>query len=111
MLTTVQNLKFFLCTSYGDSTNYAGGESTDEIDPVKTQGMCQGNTAAPAAWTVTSIPMIAAHKRKGHGAHLITPIKGITGHTVGGLFVDNIDLIHVNMRTVETILDAHSRLQ
>jgi len=63
MLTTIQNMKFFLRTGYGDST-YAGGESKDVIDPVKTQGMCQGNTAAPAAWTVTSIPMIAAHKRK-----------------------------------------------
>jgi hypothetical protein len=24
------------------------------------QGMCQSNGAAPAAWTVTTIPMIAA---------------------------------------------------
>ncbi len=111
MLTTIQNMKFFLRTGYSDSTNYAGGESTDEIDPVKTQGMCQGNITAPAAWTVTSIPMIAAHKRKGHGAHLIAPIKGTTSHIVGGLFVDDTDLVHVNMRTVETILDAHSRLQ
>jgi hypothetical protein len=84
MLTTIQNLKFFLCTGYSDSANYAGGESKDEIDPVKTQGMCQRNTAAPVAWTVTSIPMIAAHKHKGHGAHLIAPILGITGHIVGG---------------------------
>ena len=40
MLTTIQNMKFFLRTGYGDSTNYAGGESMDKIDPVKTQGMC-----------------------------------------------------------------------
>ena len=62
MLTTIQNMKFFLHTGYGNSTNYAGGESKDVSDPVKTQGMCQENTAAPGAWTVTSIPMIAAHK-------------------------------------------------
>ena len=49
MLTTIQNMKFFLCTGYGDSTNYAGGESKDGINPIKTQGMCQGNTAAPMA--------------------------------------------------------------
>jgi hypothetical protein len=48
MLTTIQNMKFFLRTGYGNSANYAGGESKDEINPVKTQGMCQGNTAAPA---------------------------------------------------------------
>ena len=47
MLTAIQNMKFFLRTGYRDSTNYAGGESKDVIDPVKTQGMCQGNTAAP----------------------------------------------------------------
>ncbi len=48
MLTTIQNMKFFLHTGYGDSANYAGGESEDAEDPVKTQGMCQGNGAAPA---------------------------------------------------------------
>ncbi len=55
--------------------------------------------------------MIAAHKRKGHGAHLITPILDITGHVVGELFVDDTDLIHVDMQIVESILEAHSRLQ
>jgi hypothetical protein len=111
MLTTIQNVKFFLGTGYGDSANYAGGESDDAEDPVKTQGTCQGNGAAPAAWTVTSIPMIAAHIGKGHGAHLIALILDITGHIVGGLFVDDTDLVHVNMQAVETILEAHSRLQ
>jgi hypothetical protein len=111
MLTTIQNMKFFLRTGYGDSANYAGGESKDAEDPVKTQGMCQGNGAAPAAWTVTSIPMIAAYKRKGHGAHLIAPISDITNHIVGGLFMDNTDLVHANMRAVETILYVHSWLK
>ncbi len=82
MLTTIQNMKFFLRNGYGDSDNYAGGESEDAEDPVKTKGMCQGNSAAPTAWTVTSIPMIATHKRKGHGAHLIAPISDITDHIV-----------------------------
>ena len=40
MLTTIQNMKLFLRTGYGDSANYAGGESKDVIDPIKTQGMC-----------------------------------------------------------------------
>jgi hypothetical protein len=40
MLTTIQNMKFFLRTGYGDSANYAGGESNNKEDPVKTQGMC-----------------------------------------------------------------------
>jgi hypothetical protein len=71
MLTTIQNMKFFLRTGYGDSEGYAGGDHDDNKDPIKMQGMCQGNGASPAVWTVTSIPMIAMHKRKGHGAHLV----------------------------------------
>jgi hypothetical protein len=49
ILTTIQNMKFFLWTGYGDSAAYAGGESNNKEDPVKTQGMCQGNGAAPKA--------------------------------------------------------------
>jgi hypothetical protein len=79
------------------SANYAGGESEDAEDPVKTQGMCQGNGTAPAAWTVTSIPMIAAHTHKGHGARLIAPISDTTNLIVGGLFMDDADLVHVDM--------------
>jgi hypothetical protein len=51
MLTTIQNM-IFLRTGYGDSANYAGGESDDAMNSKKTQGMCQGNGAAPAAWTL-----------------------------------------------------------
>jgi hypothetical protein len=71
MLTTIQNMKFFLRTGYGDLDSYAGGDNDDSEDPIRTQGMCQGNGASPAAWMVTSIPMIATHKRKGHEAHFI----------------------------------------
>ncbi len=49
MLTTIQDMKFYLQTGYGDSEDYAGGARPGEIDPIKTQGMCQGNGASPAA--------------------------------------------------------------
>ena len=39
------------------------------------------------------------------------PLRASQGHIVGGLFVDDTDLVHVDMQTVETILEAHSRLQ
>jgi hypothetical protein len=92
MLTTIQNMKIFLRTGYGNPEGYAGGDQNNSEDPIKTQGMCQGNGASPTAWTVTSIPMIAVHKRKGHGAHLTAKMLEITGHLVGGLFVDDTDL-------------------
>jgi hypothetical protein len=89
LMLTIQNmkyfLKFFLRTGYGDYEDYAGGILDDSEDPVKTQGMCQGNGAALAVCTVTSISMIAAHKRKGHGVYFLAPISDISGQLVGGL--------------------------
>jgi hypothetical protein len=60
ILRTIQDMKFYLRTGYGDSTGYAGGSNDPSGVTRKTQGMCQGNGAAPAAWSVMSIPMIAA---------------------------------------------------
>ncbi len=66
-------------------------------DEMKTQGLCQSNGAAPAAWTVMTIPMIAAQQRKDYGAHFIAPITGHQGHLIGGLFVDDTNLFHLEM--------------
>ena len=98
MLTTIQEIKFFHRTGYGDSTDYVG--STGEK---RTQGLCQGNGAAPAGWTVTTIPMILAHKCKRHGVHLIGPISRKILHVVGSLYVDNTDLEHFTMRQEEEV--------
>ncbi len=111
MLKTLQDLRFFLRTGYGDSPGYVGGNKGSAITAVKNQGMCQGNTAPPAAWTVVSIPMISAHKKKGHGAHLVTPISNLSCHLAGGLFVDDTNLFHLDMRVRETVIEAHGRLQ
>ena len=63
--TTILDMKFFLWTGFGDSIAFAG--STGKV---KIQGMCQRKCSDPVAWTVTSITIIRAHKRKGHGIHL-----------------------------------------
>jgi hypothetical protein len=64
MLKTLQDLRFFLWTGYGDSKGYVRGNKGLSISAVINQGMRQGNGASPAAWTVMSIPMILAHKKK-----------------------------------------------
>jgi hypothetical protein len=110
-LSTIQRMHFYLCTGYGDSKEYAGGDQDDSDDPIRTQGMCQGNGASPAAWLVTSIPLILAHKQKGHGAHFIAPISGLSCHLTGGIFVDDTDLFHLDMHWIESILEAHAHLQ
>ena len=65
MLTAIQDMKYFLRTAYGDSTEFVG--STIEV---KFQGLCQGNGVAPAGWAVISITILHAHKAKGHGGTL-----------------------------------------
>jgi hypothetical protein len=86
MLTTIQDIKFYLHTGFGDSKEFArlmGG--------IKTQGLCQGNGVAPAGWTTTNITMIKAHKQKDHGAHLINPISEGGHHVIGTIFVHDTD--------------------
>ena len=106
IFTTIQDMKFFLRTGFGDSKEYAS--ATGET---KTQGMCQGNGAAPAGWTVDSIVMINAHKRKGHGLHLRSPITNKSIHLAGTLFVDDTDMEHLDLNKMETRNEAHQALQ
>jgi hypothetical protein len=106
MLSTIQDMRFFLRTGFRDSTAYAGS-----IRGRKTQGMCQGNGAAPAGWTVTSITMIEVHKKKGHGIHLECPISGRRINLVGTLFVDDTDLEHFDMTKIKTVAETHDALQ
>jgi hypothetical protein len=92
ILTTIQNMKFYLRTGYSDSNGCAGGVDDSSGDERKTQGMCQSNGAAPAAETVTTIPMIATQRRKDYGAHFIAPISRQQGHLIGRLFVYDTNL-------------------
>ena len=63
MLTAIEEMKYFLRTTYGDSKGYVG--STIEV---KFQDLCQGNGASPAGWSVISIKIINVNKRKVMGA-------------------------------------------
>jgi uncharacterized protein (UPF0332 family) len=92
MLMTIQEMKFFLCTGFGNSTNFASSTLS-----IKTQGLCQGNGASPAEWAVVSICIISAHKKKGHGAHFTCPITKLKSHIAGIIYVDNTDLVHFCM--------------
>ena len=92
MLTTIQEMKFFLRTGFGDSTDFASSTLS-----IKTQGLCQGNGASPAGWAVVSICIISAHKKKGHGAHFTCPITKLKSHLAGIIYVDDTDLVHFRM--------------
>jgi hypothetical protein len=103
---TIEDMKFFLWTSFGYSKDFTSAEGS-----IKTQGMWQGNDAAPAGWMVDSIAMIQAHKQKGHGIHLWCPITNKTIHLAGTLFVDDTDLEHLDLNKTELISKSHKALQ
>ncbi len=105
MLRTIQEMKYFLCTAYGDS-NMAVSLHVD----IKTQGLCQGNGAAPAGWAVVSIIILCAHKRKGHGMKIVCPVSKLNGHIAAVLYVDDTDVIHLDLGKEETVEEAHTWL-
>jgi hypothetical protein len=106
MLTTIQEMKFFLRTGFGNSTDFASSKFK-----IKTQGLCQGNEASPAGWAVVSICIFNAHKKRGHGAHFICPITQPRSHIVGVIFVKDMDLVHFRTDVYEGREDTFYELQ
>jgi hypothetical protein len=99
-------MKFFLRTGFGDSAIFSGNGIS-----IKTQGLCQGNGAAPAGWAVISICIISAHKKKGHGAKFLCPITQLQHHLLAILYVGITDLLHINLAKHESIDEVHLAIQ
>ncbi len=106
MLGTIENMKFFLQTGFGDSKLFAGGGIS-----VKSQGLCQGNGAAPAGWAVISICILRAHGKKGHGAKFLCPITKLQNHLSATLYVDDTDILHIDLTKDERVEDVHHTIQ
>ena len=106
MLTSIEEMNYFLRTTYGDSKEYVG--TTIEV---YFQGICQGNRTAPEVWDVISITTINAHKRKGHGGHFICTISIREGHLATIPFVDDTKLIHIHMDQYQSVKKSHSAIQ
>jgi hypothetical protein len=102
MLGAMQNMKFFLRTGFGDSATFSGGGIS-----IKTQGLCQGNRAAPARWAVIIICIIGAHSKKGHRAKFLCPITQLQQHLSAILYIDETDLLHINLTKSENINKVH----
>ena len=58
-----------------------------------------------------SITIINYHKRKGHGGHFICPISRREVHLAAILFVDDTDLIHIDMNQDQYVHEAHAVMQ
>ena len=106
MLTAIQQMQFFLRTSFGDSDKAVGSRIH-----LRTQGFMQGNGAAPAGWTVVSIAILHAHKTQGHGASFLCPVSEKRQDLACILYVDDTDLLHICQDEHNTVEDAHAALQ
>ena len=78
---------------------------------IKMQGLGQGNRASPAGWCVIGIVLLQAHGAKGHGAQFIAPISLVRRSLPAILYVDDTDLLHINMDAVELIDEVHIAIQ
>jgi hypothetical protein len=106
MLGAIENMKFFLHTGFRESTSFSGSGIS-----IKTQGLCQGNGAAPAGWVVISICIIGAHRKKGYGAKFLCPITQLQHHLSAILYIDNTDLLHINLTKSKSIKEVHRAIQ
>jgi hypothetical protein len=106
MLGAIDNMKFFLRTGFGDSKSFAGGGIS-----IKMQGLTQGNGASPAGWAVISICILGAHKKQGHGAKFVCPITKLLCHLTAILYVDDTDILHINLKKDERVNEVHNAIQ
>jgi hypothetical protein len=105
MLGAIENMKIFLRTGFGDSKTFAGGGIG-----IKTQGLTQGNEASPAGWAVISICILGAHGKKRHGAKFHCPISKLQHHLSAILYVNNTDLLHIDLTKDKSFDEVHSAI-
>jgi hypothetical protein len=106
MLSGIENMKFFLQTGFGDSTKFVGGAIC-----IKMQGLTQGNSASTSGWAVISIIILNAHRKKGNDAKFVCPITKLSSHLSAILYVDNTDLLHINLEEDESVAKVHKLIQ
>jgi hypothetical protein len=78
---------------------------------IKTQGLCQNNGAMLAGWTVARIIILNAHQHWGHGAKFLCPISLVRSNLSAVLFMDNTNVIHLDMNHRESHLETLEGLQ
>jgi hypothetical protein len=106
MLETIQEMKFFPRMAFRDSKEFA-----DLTIEVKSQRLGQGNGASLAGRCVISIMILWAHGAKGHGAHFIAPMSHVHSSLSAILYVNDTDLLHLNMDNDKMIFETHAALQ
>jgi hypothetical protein len=103
MLRAIEKMKIFLQMGFRESTSFTGGGIS-----IKTQGLCQGNRAAPAGWAVSSICILRLHGKKRHGAKLLCLNSKLKQHLSATLYVKDTDLLHINLMKDDRMDNIHT---
>ena len=89
MLVTIQLMKFYLRTAFGDLDLFFGGGRHG----LPFQGICQGNGGGPAFWYAVSVVLVLALYHRGHCAQYKSALLLEITTVAGLLFVDDTDLL------------------
>jgi hypothetical protein len=84
----LQTMKFFQRTGFGDSKSFFGGLCHEPY----MMGLGQGNHAAPPSWIQLSAVMANVYKQLDLGTDIHDPIADNRIHSMGAMFVDDLDL-------------------
>jgi hypothetical protein len=87
-LIRLQTMKFFQRTGFGESKTFFGG--IHHLPYM--MGLGQGNKAAPPSWIQLSAVMVTVFKQLNLGAIIHDPISDALIHSMGALFVDDMDM-------------------
>jgi hypothetical protein len=87
-LICLQTINFFLPTGFGDSKTFFGGQ----FHTPHMMGLEQGNYAAPPSWIQLSAVIVNVYKQLGLGTEIHDLITDDIIHTMGVMYVDNLDL-------------------
>jgi Reverse transcriptase (RNA-dependent DNA polymerase) len=107
MFNTIQNLKHFVRTAYGDSKRSFGGH----LWAVPCQGVGQGNGAGPQIWALVSTPVLNYLREVGVGVTFATSITAENIRFVGYAFVDDTDLCQMALTEEMTAEEVAMAMQ
>ena len=94
MLLTIQKMKHYIRTGYGNSIFYLNNDNS--LTPF--QGVLQGCGSSPTTWVIVSTPLLNMLRTANNGSYITSAISNSTHHIVGFAFVDDTDLPNTDFR-------------
>ena len=97
MIKCIQHMKHYIWTSFAEDSEE---HFTSEHTAVPFQGILQGNSTAPTIWVLVSTPLLNMLQTAGNRAFITSPLSEENSHIVGYAFVDDTDLVTMDMRDI-----------